>query len=350
MVKKKPSEPSGKPGEVKELSLSTGSTLLNLAVSDRVDGGFRSGHYYFYVGSSSSGKSWLSLAGLAEASIDPLFDDYQLVYGDVEGGALMDVERYFGRRLKSRLLERRPVTVEDFYYGLDDLFDEGKPFVYVLDSMDALRAEDDEDKYQEQRKAAASGKEVGGSYGTAKAKANSSFLPHVISRLRKTGSILLVISQTRQNVGYGSQFKPWTRSGGTSLTFYATLELWTSLAGEFTRTVGGSERNLGVYSEVHVKKNRQSGKDRTVTVPILNGVGVDDPGSLVDWLVAEGRWEKRGGGFIEAPEFDSKGRREDLVEKIERENRGQELRELAQKVWDEIEEACRVKRKGRYDG
>jgi len=55
--------------------LSTGSTLLNLACSGRVNGGFLKGFYYFIVGDSKSGKTFLSLTCLAEASINKDFDD-----------------------------------------------------------------------------------------------------------------------------------------------------------------------------------------------------------------------------------------------------------------------------------
>jgi len=60
--------------------LSTGSTLLNLACTGKPYYGFAKGHYYFIVGDSVSGKTFLSLTCLAEASINPNFDNYRFIY------------------------------------------------------------------------------------------------------------------------------------------------------------------------------------------------------------------------------------------------------------------------------
>ena len=79
-----------------EGAVSTGCTLLNLACTDRPDVGFLKGHYYYLVGDSASGKTWLTLSCFAEASLNPAFKDYRFVFDDVENGALMDIEHYFG--------------------------------------------------------------------------------------------------------------------------------------------------------------------------------------------------------------------------------------------------------------
>ena len=83
--------------------LSTGSTLLNLACTGFPDRGFAKGHYYFVVGDSISGKTFLVLTCLAEASINPNFKDYRFIYDSGEDGALMNIERFFGKGVASRL-------------------------------------------------------------------------------------------------------------------------------------------------------------------------------------------------------------------------------------------------------
>ena len=55
--------------------LSSGSTLLNLACSDDPRGAYRKGHYYYLVGDSQSGKTWLAMSVFAEASINPRYPD-----------------------------------------------------------------------------------------------------------------------------------------------------------------------------------------------------------------------------------------------------------------------------------
>jgi RecA/RadA recombinase len=336
--------------------LSSGSTSLNLACTDRYQGAFGKGHYYYFVGDSSSGKTWLGLSLFAEATLNPSFDDYRLIYDNAEDGALMDLKHYFGSAVVDRLEppggyddEQRPVSsefVEEFYYHLDDAFSAG-PFIYVLDSMDALDSIDDEEKFRELKKAHEQGKtDVSGSYGLSKPKLNSTNIRRVVRRLAKTKSILVIISQTRDYIGPG--FKSKTRGGGRALEFYSTLEIWTSVAGEIWKTVRGKKRQIGTTVKCRIKKNRVTGKDRIVHVPIYHSFGVDDIGSCIDYLVAEKQWKKSKQSII-APDFEFQGRRENLITQIENESGERKLARLTGKVWREIEEACEIKRKPRYD-
>src|SRR5690606_8689584 len=152
------------------------------------------------------------------------------------------------------------------------------------------------------------GEEEIGSYGDSKAKINSTRLRVVANRLRETGSILVIINQTRDNIGFTSRFQPKTRSGGHALKFYSRLELWLSPGGTIKKTVKGKQRKLGIKTNVKIEKNHITGRRRTVTVPILYSSGIDDVGANVDYLVEEGLWKERK-GVIEAPDFDFEGPR-----------------------------------------
>jgi hypothetical protein len=168
--------------------------------------------------------------------------------------------------------------------------------------------------------------------------------------LRKSGSILIVISQTRDNIGFGAMFNPKTRGGGRSLKFYATLEIWSSVKGLIKKKVRGKDRQVGIVSLVHVKKNRVDGKDRQVTVPIMHSVGVDDVASCVDYLVEEKTWKKSDKGIIDATDLDFKGTRDQLIQHIEKEGLEKTLHIMVKETWDDIEKACEgFKRKSRYE-
>lgn len=339
--------------------LSSGSTLLNLACSGRPHVGFLPGGMYFFVGDSGSGKSFLTLTCLAEASINKHYENYQLVFDNAENGALMDFKRFFGKRMADRLIPPlgtpdEPVyssTVEEFYFHVDEVLKRG-PAIYVLDSMDALTTEDESGKFEEHKKAHEKGKEASGTYGTSKAKLNSTYLRVVFNRLRETGSILIIISQTRDNIGFGAQFNPKTRAGGKALTFYSQLEIWTAVKGHIKTTYKGKPREQGITCLLHIKKNRLTGRDRKVEVPILHSFGIDDVGSLVDWLVEEGRWPESK-GRITADSLGNKepfqGYREKLIEHIQANGQENALKNLAYDTWTEIEEAVEVKRVSRYN-
>lgn len=332
--------------------LSTGSTLLNLAMTGRTGVGFVPGSYYLLPGDSASGKTFLALTALAEACRSKHYAGYRLVYDAPERGARMDVAKFWGQQLAGRLEYRFSETVEDFYDSLDDLLKEGTPFVYVEDSESALSSQDERDKYQEQKQARRKGKEAVGSYGDGKAKKHSSNLRQVVTSKAFTasGSILLVLSQTRDNIGFGSQFTPKVRAGGRALTFYAHSEIWFSIKETIKRTVLGKPRIIGHVLQVKVKKNRDTGREPVVELHHYPSHGFDDTGSLVAFLVEEKKWELKE-GRVRCPGFFRTYEPlvpEKLVQLIEDNDRETDLKLLVAETWNEIDAACAVKRKARY--
>ena len=334
--------------------LGTGSTMLNLAMSGDPAGGFRTGHYYLFCGDSNSGKTWLAMTCFAEASIDPRFDEYRLIYDGPEGGALMDRERYFGRRAVERMepprrwddgSPRPSETVQEFYFAADDALKKCIPFIYVLDSQDALSSDEEKGKFEELKKANRKGKETTGSYGDSKAKCHSANLRKLLGPLARSGSILLVLNQTRDSF---DPFQPSTYSGGRALLFYATAQLWSSKAGDLSRMVRGKKRQLGITAKVRVRKNRTTGRDRTVLVPIYHSSGIDDVGGMADYLVSEGAWEEEAGLLtIRGLGPEKRVRREGWIRELD-EDGVEEVRGLAASVWSEVEAACQVERRNRY--
>lgn len=346
-IKKVRKQLTKQPTADSKLYLSTGCSLLNLACSGKANGGFQTGGYYLLVGDSSSGKSFLSLTCFAEAANNPTFDNYRLIYNDVEGGVLMDKEKFFGRKAAERMEFVNTTTTEKFYSHLDATCKEG-PCIYVLDSMDALDTEDDL-KRQRKARSAKDGEQVAGSYGTSKAKQNSSGLRQAIISLQASNSILVIISQTRDNIGPGAIFNPKTRGGGKAMRFYATVELWTSI-GERIRVVraNGKKEKVGIVSRVQVKKNRIQGREPVVDVRILDQYGIDDVGTSIAFLVDEGHWpEER--KMIDAKELGLKGKRERLIEQIQEGGMEQDLQMIVAEVWVRIEAECNLVRKRRYE-
>lgn len=337
--------------------LSTGSTSLNLACSGRVDGGYPLGKYVFFVGDSMSGKTWLGMTAFAEACLNPKLDEYRLIYDDVEGGALMDRKRYFGAKAAERIEPPRvgkngePIcsrTAEDFHFNLDDVLNDGRPFIYVLDSQDGLTSAAEIEKFGERKEAHRKGRTVAGSYGDAKAKVHSANIRKALKPLREMNSLLIVLNQTRDSFDI---FERSTYSGGRALLFYAALQLWSSMRGKIMRTVRGKKRELGVRCKIRVKKNRLIGRDRTVEVPILYSTGVDDIGGCLDYLVGEGQWQKARSGDVEVVGLGPtwKGKRERVIRRIEEGGMEEDLKELVLMAWQEAERESSVERKKRYN-
>jgi len=343
--------------------LSTGYTPLNLALSDRTKGGYPKGKYVLLVGDSESAKTWLGVSALAEATINEEFNDYDLIYDAPEEGADMDKAFFFGKKAERRIRPPRGTTnnpefsetVEDFYDNLDMFFNKGKPFVYVLDSETALGSRQEQKKQAKMRQARRQNEQSSGDYQLSKPKYHSSHLREARLKLGKTGSILIIISQTRRRIGIGAQYDPKTRAGGDALKFYAHLELWTSVKQNFTKKVHNTPRQQGILVQVKVKKNRVTGKKWTVDMPIFWETGIDEVGGCIDFLVSEEYWKaskqyaKLKTGIIQAKDFSPKSVNKDkLVRLIEQNSLEHKLRFLVSRRWREIEAACRVERKNRY--
>lgn len=349
----------------KENILSSGSALLNLACTDSPWGAFIPGRYYLIVGASSAGKTWTMLSIAAESTLHEKFKDYKIVLDEPEEGNNIDINFYFSKKVAEKIKAPKydndgnpiySVTIEEFYDNinreLDEAEEKGYGLIYMLDSMDALTSDAEIKKTDEQRQAREKGKDTAGSYGDGKAKINSQNLRRVCSRLNKTGSMLFIICQERDNLG--SMVASKTFSGGNALLFYATLQIWLTHKNEIKATIKGHDRTLGNLSKISIKKNRLTGqRHRDLELPFYHSFGIDDTGSLIDWLVEEKHWS--GGGKltskIDATEFEVSLPKEQLARHIEELPNGRKkLYRICGNVWKQIKQEIedKVQRKPRY--
>jgi len=339
--------------------LSTGCTLLNLNMTGRPDGGWVTGHYFLFVGDSDSGKSWFMHTALAEASINPTFDDHRLIYDNTEVKSLMDIGRFFGQRCADRIEPPRLIdgdptfsqTTEEFYYHLDDAVEEKRPFIYILDSQDSLSSERESTKF-DKKKSKARGKKntqvSDGDYSDGKAKSHSSNLRQFMGPLADMNSLLIVVNQARDSF---SMYERDSYSGGRALKYYSVAQLWSYNAGMIHRDFRGIKRQLGIRARIKVKKNHITGKMGDVEVPIYHSHGIDDVGCNVDYLLTESVWKKNSKGIITAtglgPTMELQ--REKLIRQIEEKDLEEDLAELVGDTWEGVQKATAVKRKPRYE-
>lgn len=331
--------------------LSTGSTLLNLACSNSPNGGFRLGRMVNLIGDSSSGKTLQCLSLLAEAAQDSRFDDYQLILDDAEAAQGFNIAYLFGQSLANRIEsplkdeDGKPLgsdTIQQFQYHVTRLLDSKTPFIYVLDSFDALSSDEEIKRMDDAMDSYDKGKEVKGTYAMEKAKVSGRALAMIVRKLWKSQSIVIIISQTRDNIDPMS-FSKKTRSGGKALKFYATHEIWMAVAGKKK----SKDRVIGVDSKIKISKNKLTGKIRECEFPIYYDYGIDDIGSCVDFLVKEGHWKKQA-LTINAEELGLSATRDKLIRAIEDNRYERKLKRIVGKVWNDIEDSIKLNRKARY--
>lgn len=352
----------------KQHLLSSGSTMLNLACTNTPHGFMIGGKYYLLVGESEAGKTWLAMTLLAESTMHSRFQKHKIIYDDIEEGANMDMEFYFGKSTASRIEAPEPdrkdsfgipcpysETIEQLYDSLErhlgEAEENGHGIIYIVDSMDSLTSEAELKKAKENTTARKKNKETSGSYGDGKAKINSSNVRRIVGRLGRSNSILIIVCQERDDLA--AMFDTKVFSGGRSLRFYATLQLWLKKKKDIEVTIRGKKRALGSMSEVNVYKNRLTGeKHKKVALPIYINSGIDDVGSMVEWLLEEKYWEggKTDVSKIQAVDFKVDLSRELLVRHIEDNGLEEQLKEIVCSLWAEIMSltADKVKRKRKY--
>jgi len=361
-----------------------GSTMVNLNCTNTPYGCFLKGRYYLIVGASGAGKTWISMSIFGEAKIHPFFKNHKLIFDNKEEGADMDWGFYFGDSAANCIKAPCPdrigyydkdgevsfvdgkgktafaadysVDIEDFYDNMDNQLNEaertGTGFIYVLDSMDSLSSKKLFEEIEEAKKARVKGDEVKGSYGDGKAKINSQRLKMITSRLSRTGSILVIICQERDNLGYGGGK---TFTGGNALPFYACGQFWLKSKSDITAVINKKERPLGTLTHCDIRKNRMTGlRSRKLEISFYHSFGIDDIGDMIQFLLDEGHWEggKQEKSAIIAPEFESEElNKEGLARFIDCGHLKDQLVDIVWKVWNDLQETIesKVSRRRRYE-
>jgi len=319
----------------------SGSALMNLMLSDSSLGAYVPGTIVNIVGDSSSGKTFLLWTIFAEmAKMDSAFRQYRLIYDETESAFFFDAHRLFG--IEEKRVERsiRSETVQDFQKNVLVAIEKKQPFIYGLDSLDALSTLEEKARMHKM----VTKDEIDGSYKTEKPKLMSELLRNITRSIENTQSIVFIVSQTRDNIGVMFGEKK-TRSGGRALRFYCTHELWLAIKSHEKN----KEREIGVNVIAKTKKNKLTGKLRRVEFPIYYDYGVDDIGSIIDFLVDEKYWRKERDiiyGQIGGVCLD--GRKRKLIDMIEVNAMEEELMKEVEIVWLKIEEEIKTHRKPRY--
>lgn len=312
----------------------TGSTLLNLALSDDPYGGYAFGTIANIIGDRSSGKTFLSWNLFAEInSIKKQFDKYDLYYDDVEQRLRIAVKKMFGKNILKRVDLLGTEVIENFYLSVMDRVKKKRSFVYILDSFDALS-----DREEVKRK------ELKKDY-PAKTILLTEMLRKIKGNIRNTNSFLSIVSQVRENIGVmiGPSKK---RAGGKALGHYCDYEQWLSQRGLVKR----KDLEVGVHVNVKVTKNSVTGKLREVKFDILHDYGIDDMGSMVDWLCENKFWKKpdKSQTIDTGSDFGIMSRNK-LIEIIDEECLETKLIGITAECWRQLEEEIRTRRKPRYE-
>jgi len=298
------------------------------------DGGFKLGTIVNIVGDSHAGKSFLLWHILAECTYNDRFKDYHLIYDDAEAALSIPIGNLFGSKVVDRVdVDGHSDYMESFFVNIRKLIKKEKSFIYGLDSLDALKAKEEDEKSDET---------IGRRQIPNEPRIFTQVLRHINDDISTTNSLLVVISQTKKAIGvmFGDKLR---RAGGDALRFHSHHELWLAVRKHEKR----KNRDVGILCRVKIKKNKLTGRQREVTFPLYVDYGIDNIGSLVDWMVEEEFWGKKKKGMTIFSDYGDMSRAK-LIEYIESNNMEDQLISLVAEKWNEIESSIRTDRKRRY--
>jgi len=332
--------------EEKVADIPLGCTYLNLAATGNPFYGGCSGTFMNIIGDEATGKTVQAKTLFAECHLEESLDGYDFVYDNPENIDFFD-DDFFGDELSERIKKPHSCTedddfgsrtIQDFKSNLWNALE--RPTIYILDSFDALSDDAEIEKMDNEAK----GKKVSGSYGTGKAKGASELFRMAISRLQKTKSFLLVISQTRENINPMTMRKK-TRNGGKALDFYACHVIWLARTKSLFKTVNGKKVEIGHEVKAKVSKNKFNGRKREAIYPLYLDYGVDSIVSGINCLQDIGFWGKKATSF-ESPW--GKMSKQKLISHIEKGDYEEDFAEFVAEQWDDFEDKLKLKRKRKY--
>ena len=254
------------PSEVKGW-VKSGCSMLDLAISNRPNGGFPVGRITEITGLEASGKSLLA----AHALTDTQRQGGLAVYIDTESAVSREFLEAIGLDL-TKMLYVPLETIEDIFESIENIVEsvrksnKDKLVTIIVDSVmgastkQEMAAEFDKDGY-------ATSKSIILSKGMRK-------LTNMIAR-EKICLIFTNQLRTRLGVSFGD---PWTTSGGKAIPFHASVRLRLKSVGQ----IKVKDNIIGIKTRAQVIKNRMGPPLKSVDYDIYFESGIDDFGGFLN--------------------------------------------------------------------
>jgi recombination protein RecA len=250
--------------------VSTGATMLDIAISNRPHGGLAVGRISEITGLEGSGKS-LVCAHLMAAT-QKMGGVAVLI--DTETAVNPEFYQAIGLDLKKLVWVEAP-TVEDVFDRMVALIEhirkqpanKDKIVTIVVDSVAAAST-----KKEMEADFSKDG------YATDKAIIISKAMRKITGMIARQKIALIFTNQLRQKMNAPSFSDPWTTSGGKAIAFHASTRIRLSQTGKLKDKDGNV---IGVEVKANIVKNRLGPPHRTAEFEIYFNRGIDD---YTSWL------------------------------------------------------------------
>ena len=250
--------------------VSTGSPMLDLAISNRPDGGLPVGRITEITGLEGSGKSLLAAHAIADTQKKGGLG----VYIDTENACNTEFLEAIGIDIQ-KMLYVPLESVEDIFEAIDSIIesvrgsDKKKLVTIVVDSVAGASTKVELSADYDQA-----------GYATQKAIIISKAMRKVTNLIGRERISLIFTNQlrTRLGVSFGD---PWTTSGGKAIAFHSSCRIRLKSMGQLKSKIGGVDQVVGIKTRAQVIKNRMGPPLRSVDYDIYFDRGIDNYGS---WL------------------------------------------------------------------
>tara|TARA_R100001463_G_scaffold14827_5_gene39009 strand:- start:8122 stop:9249 length:1128 start_codon:yes stop_codon:yes gene_type:complete len=250
--------------------ISTGSSLLDLAISNRPNGGLPIGRITEITGMEASGKSLLAAHLLANTQKKGGL----AVYIDTENAMNEEFLTTIGMDM-NKMLYVQLETVEDIFEVIENIIlkvkesDRNRLVTIAVDSVAAATTKIEQAQDYDKE-----------GWATSKAIVLSKGMRKITQLIGRERVALIFTNQLREKLGvmFGDKY---TTSGGKAIQFHASCRLRLKAAGQIKAKVQGKEQVIGIKTKAKVVKNRMGPPLREAEFNIYFESGIDDTGS---WL------------------------------------------------------------------
>jgi recombination protein RecA len=257
------------PSEVKGW-VGSGSSMLDLAISNRKEGGFPVGRITEITGLEASGKSLLAAHALANCQKEGGL----AVYIDTENAVSREFLEAIGLDLE-KMLYVPLETIEDIFEAIESIVEsvrksnKDRLVTIVVDSVMGASTKIEMAKEFDKD-----------GYATSKAIILSKGMRKLTNMIGREKICLIFTNQlrTRLGVAFGD---PYTTSGGKAIPFHASVRLRLKSVGQIKVKKDGVDQAIGIKTRCQVVKNRMGPPLKTIDYDIYFESGIDNYGG---WL------------------------------------------------------------------